>query len=115
MSPSTIPIPRHPSDGPRSGHLILAILVAAASVLALAYLLSFPSTSSSSRVVSSMAPPMEDGCCKGLEGLELWGPVVNWSSDHRLPSAAACCASYKAMCNHGDYRCDSWVFYRDKT
>ncbi|KAF0918527.1 hypothetical protein E2562_024788 [Oryza meyeriana var. granulata] len=49
-----------------------------------------------------MAPPTEDSCCRGLEGLELWGPAVNWGSDHRLPSAATCCASCKAMCNHED-------------
>ncbi|KAF0888110.1 hypothetical protein E2562_010813 [Oryza meyeriana var. granulata] len=107
MPPSTVPFPHRPSDGPHGGRLILAILIAAVSVLALAYLLSFPSACSSSRVVSSMAPPMEDGCCRGLEGLKLWGPAVNRGSSHHLPSAAACCSSCKPMCNHRDCRCDS--------
>jgi hypothetical protein len=56
-------------------------------------------------------------CCRGVEGLELWGPAVKWGSDHRLPSAAACCASCKAMCPHpedGSCRCDSWVFCGDE-
>ncbi|NP_001392911.1 uncharacterized protein LOC100276268 isoform 2 [Zea mays] len=52
-----------------------------------------------------------------MEGLELWGPAVKWGSDHRLPSAAACCAACKAMCPHpkdGACRCDSWVFCGDE-
>ncbi|KAL5210096.1 hypothetical protein ABZP36_005719 [Zizania latifolia] len=113
MPLSTLPLPRRTSDGRRRGLLVLVILIAAASAIALAYF-SFPSAARGPLTTASSMAPTEAGCCRGLEGLELWGPAVNWGSDHLLPSSAACCASCKAMCNHGDCRCDSWVFCGDK-
>ena len=116
MPPSAVPFSRRPSDGPRGARPILVVILiaAAATLLALAYS-SFPSASRATTASSSMAvAPTDDGCCRGLEGRELWGPAVKWGSDHRLLSAAACCESCKAMCKANDCRCDSWVFCGDK-
>jgi hypothetical protein len=108
------PLTRRPSDARRRGCLVLSlvIFVAVSAVVALAYL-SFPSAGRT----SPLAVRTEADCCRGMEGLELWGPAVKWGSDHRLPSAVACCAACKAMCPHpknGACRCDSWVFCGDE-
>uniref|UniRef100_A0A0A9ALG3 Uncharacterized protein n=1 Tax=Arundo donax TaxID=35708 RepID=A0A0A9ALG3_ARUDO len=113
--PPTPPLTRRPSDARRRGRLLLFIivLIAAAAAAGLAYLsVSFTAPPSGSSMVLA-----EADCCRGIEGLEIWGRAVKWGSDHRLPSAAACCASCKAMCPHpedGACRCDSWVFCGDK-
>ncbi|GJN29990.1 hypothetical protein PR202_gb18262 [Eleusine coracana subsp. coracana] len=104
------PFTRRPSDARRRGRLLIILLIIIVLVAAAAYL-SFPTAAGPSMVRA------EADCCRGVEGLELWGPAVKWGSDHRLPSAAACCASCKAMCPHpedGSCRCDSWVFCGDK-
>lgn len=108
------PLTRRPSDARRRGRLVLSLVVfvAVSAAAALAYL-SFPSAGRT----SPPAVRTEADCCRGMEGLELWGPAVKWGSDHRLPSAAACCAACKAMCPHpkdGACRCDSWVFCGDE-
>jgi hypothetical protein len=108
-----LPLPRRPSDSRRRGRLLLFLIVLVSAAAALAYL-SCPS--------SALTPPRpavraDADCCRGTQGLELWGPAVKWGSNHRLPSAAACCASCKAMCPHaedGACRCNSWVFCGDE-
>jgi len=112
------PLTRRPSDARRRGRLVLSlvVLVAVSAAAALAYL-SFPSAGRTSPPAAFSAVRAEADCCRGMEGLELWGPAVKWGSDHRLPSAAACCAACKAMCPHpedGACRCDSWVFCGDE-
>ncbi|KAI3787530.1 hypothetical protein L1987_42065 [Smallanthus sonchifolius] len=54
----------------------------------------------------------DGGCCRGIEGFELWGAVVKWGSDFKLNSSTECCNACKAMCNgkEGPCLCDSWVF-----
>ncbi|CAN6308379.1 unnamed protein product [Urochloa humidicola] len=113
-APTTLPLARRPSDARRRGRLLLflIVLVAVSAAAALAYL-SFPSAAPTPHP----AAQADADCCRGVEGLELWGPAVKWGSNHRLPSAAACCASCKAMCPHpedGACRCDSWVFCGDE-
>jgi hypothetical protein len=114
----TPPLTRRPSDARRRGRLLpfLIILVAVSAAAALAYL-SFPSSAPTPPLPPSSTVRADADCCRGVEGLELWGPAVKWGSNHRLPSAAACCASCKAMCPHpedGACRCDSWVFCGDE-
>ncbi|XP_037433375.1 uncharacterized protein LOC119300542 [Triticum dicoccoides] len=108
MPPPTLPLPLpaalrggRPSDARRRGRLATLALALALAALALAAYLSSPGA----------ARPLAaaDSLCGGIQGLELWGPAVNWGSNHRLPSAAACCASCKAH-----RRCDSWVFCGDR-
>ncbi|KAJ4827723.1 hypothetical protein Tsubulata_046767 [Turnera subulata] len=52
------------------------------------------------------------GCCRGIEGLELWGAAVKWGSEFKFNSSVECCQACKAMCtgNDGPCLCDSWVF-----
>lgn len=56
------------------------------------------------------------GCCKGIEKLELWGPVVKWGADFKFNSSEECCKACKAMCTvkDGPCLCDSWVFCGNK-
>lgn len=117
-APPTLPLTRRPSDARRRGRLLLFLitLVAVSAAAALAYL-SFPSAAPTPPPAPSSTVRADADCCRGMEGLELWGPAVKWGSNHRLPSAAACCASCKAMCPHpegGACRCDSWVFCGDE-
>ncbi|PUZ43327.1 hypothetical protein GQ55_9G652500 [Panicum hallii var. hallii] len=114
----TLPFPRRLSDARRRGrlHLFLIVLVAVSAAAALAYL-SFPSAAPTPPPAASSTVRADADCCRGIQGLELWGPAVKWGSNHRLPSAAACCASCKAMCPHaedGACRCNSWVFCGDE-
>lgn len=53
-----------------------------------------------------------DGCCRGIENLELWGPAVKWGADFKLNSSEECCKACKAMCspNSEACLCDTWVF-----
>ncbi|VFR02191.1 unnamed protein product [Cuscuta campestris] len=54
-----------------------------------------------------------EGCCRGVENLELWGPAVNWGADFKLNSSAECCRACRAMCSSGESGpclCDTWVF-----
>ncbi|KAJ8768398.1 hypothetical protein K2173_021551 [Erythroxylum novogranatense] len=53
-----------------------------------------------------------DGCCRGIEGLELWGAAVKWGSDFKFNSSKECCEACKAMCtgSDGPCLCDTWVF-----
>lgn len=53
-----------------------------------------------------------DGCCRGIENLELWGAAVKWGADYKLNSSEECCQACKAMCsgNYGACLCDTWVF-----
>ncbi|CAL4928549.1 unnamed protein product [Urochloa decumbens] len=116
--PPNLPLTRRPSDARRRGRLLLflIVLVAVSAAAALAYL-SFPSAAPTPPPAASSTVQADANCCRGVEGLELWGPAVKWGSNHRLPSAAACCASCKAMCPHpegGACRCDSWVFCGDE-
>ena len=37
-----------------------------------------------------------DRCCRGIENLELWGPVVNL--DFKFNSSKECCRACKEMC-----------------
>ncbi|KAG2544252.1 uncharacterized protein LOC120689519 [Panicum virgatum] len=115
---ATLPLPRRPSDSRRRGRLLLflIVLVAVSAAAALAYL-SFPSAALTPPPAASSTVRADADCCRGIQGLELWGPAVKWGSNHRLPSAAACCASCKAMCPHaedGACRCNSWVFCGDE-
>ncbi|MBC2899657.1 hypothetical protein CFC21_112476 [Triticum aestivum] len=109
MPPSALPLPLpaalrggRPSDARRRGRLATLALALLLAALALAAYLSSPGAA---RALAAAA----DGRCGGIQGLELWGPAVNWGSNHRLPSAAACCASCRAH-----RRCDSWVFCGDR-
>ena len=112
LSPSPYPAAHPTPESRRRGRLLLFLIVLVSAAAALAYL-SFP---------SALTPPRpavraDADCCGGTQGLELWGPAVKWGSNHRLPSAAACCASCKAMCLHaedGACRCNSWVFCGDE-
>ncbi|KAK6935075.1 Cyclophilin-type peptidyl-prolyl cis-trans isomerase domain [Dillenia turbinata] len=56
------------------------------------------------------------GCCRGIEGLELWGAAVKWGSDFKVNSSKECCEACKAMCsgNAGPCLCDTWVFCGNK-
>ncbi|XP_078155875.1 peptidyl-prolyl cis-trans isomerase [Carex rostrata] len=58
----------------------------------------------------------ESQCCRGVNGLELWGSATKWGSDHRLESAEACCRACKSACTGpGDQcLCNAWVFCGDK-
>ncbi|XP_020093667.1 uncharacterized protein LOC109713843 [Ananas comosus] len=57
-------------------------------------------------------------CCRGIEGLELWGAAVKWGSDHRFDSARGCCRACEAMCpaasSDRPCLCNSWVFCGDR-
>ncbi|CAM0871318.1 unnamed protein product [Alopecurus aequalis] len=111
MPPPTLPFPlRRPSDARRRGRLITITLTLALLLVAALVYLSFPKAAPGPRTAA--AEP--GGRCAGLPGVELWGPAVNWGTDHRTPSADACCAACKATCRDGDCRCDSWVFCGDK-
>lgn len=117
-APPTLPLSRRPSDARRRGRVLLFLIVTVAvfTAAALAYL-SFPSAAPTPSPSASSTVRADADCCRGIEGLELWGPAVKWGSNHRLPSAAACCASCKAMCPHPEddaCRCDSWVFCGDE-
>ncbi|KAL6847671.1 hypothetical protein ACP4OV_022459 [Aristida adscensionis] len=108
-----LPLTRRPPESRRRGRILLFLVaVAAAAAAALAYV----SLSPAAPQPPPAAARPEADCCRGIQGLELWGPAVKWGSEHRLPSAAACCASCKAMCPHPDdgaCRCDSWVYCGD--
>ncbi|XP_022756890.1 uncharacterized protein LOC111304540 [Durio zibethinus] len=54
----------------------------------------------------------ENGCCRGIEHLELWGDAVKWGSDFKVNSSQECCKACKEMCkdDDGPCLCDSWVF-----
>ncbi|KQK24187.1 uncharacterized protein LOC100821550 [Brachypodium distachyon] len=102
MAPPPLPLSlRRPSDARRRGPFITLTLVLLL-VAAVAYF-SFP------KAAREPLTTAEPGRCTGIQGVELWGPAVNWGSHHRLPSAAACCASCRATS-----ACDSWVFCGDK-
>lgn len=57
-----------------------------------------------------------DGCCGGVEHLELWGDAMKWGSDFKLNSSEECCRACKEMCegDDGPCLCDSWVFCGNK-
>ncbi|TYG44286.1 hypothetical protein ES288_D11G086300v1 [Gossypium darwinii] len=57
-----------------------------------------------------------DGCCGGVEHLELWGDAMKWGSDFKLNSSEECCRACKEMCegDNGPCLCDSWVFCGNK-
>ncbi|KAK5783357.1 Peptidyl-prolyl cis-trans isomerase cyp8 [Gossypium arboreum] len=57
-----------------------------------------------------------DGCCRGVEHLELWGDAMKWGSDFKLNSSEECCRACKEMCegDDGPCLCDSWVFCGNK-
>ncbi|CAH9120113.1 unnamed protein product [Cuscuta europaea] len=57
-----------------------------------------------------------DGCCKGIENLELWGPAVKWGAEFKFNSSADCCKACRSMCsgNSGPCLCDTWVFCGNK-
>ncbi|KAL4363349.1 hypothetical protein GQ457_04G032870 [Hibiscus cannabinus] len=65
---------------------------------------------------SSDSNEEENGCCRGIEHLELWGDAVKWGSDFKLNSSKECCEACKEMCKGDDAPClcDSWVFCGDK-
>ena len=54
----------------------------------------------------------ENGCCRGIEHLELWGDAVKWGSEFKVNSSDECCKACKEMCkgDDGPCLCDSWVF-----
>ncbi|XVE74141.1 hypothetical protein DITRI_Ditri11bG0175100 [Diplodiscus trichospermus] len=54
----------------------------------------------------------ENGCCRGIEHLELWGDAVNWGSEFKVNSSEECCKGCKEMCkgDDGPCLCDSCVF-----
>ncbi|XP_076916827.1 uncharacterized protein LOC143576674 [Bidens hawaiensis] len=58
-----------------------------------------------------------DGCCQGLEGVQLWGHDVN-GNPLRFDSANDCCKACIATCHNnghsGPCLCDSWSFCGDK-
>ncbi|KAK8560830.1 hypothetical protein V6N13_026265 [Hibiscus sabdariffa] len=58
----------------------------------------------------------KDGCCGGIENLELWGPAVKWGSEFKFNSSVECCQACKTMCsgNDGPCLCDTWVFCGNK-
>ncbi|CAH9101374.1 unnamed protein product [Cuscuta epithymum] len=76
--------------------------------------------SSSARVESleeeSGAEEEGDGCCKGIDNLELWGPAVKWGAEFKFNSSADCCQACRSMCsgNSGPCLCDTWVFCGNK-
>ena len=82
LSPSPYPAAHPTPESRRRGRLLLFLIVLVSAAAALAYL-SFP---------SALTPPRpavraDADCCRGTQGLELWGPAVKWGSNHRLPSA----------------------------
>ncbi|KAL0317340.1 UNVERIFIED_CONTAM: hypothetical protein Sangu_2148300 [Sesamum angustifolium] len=56
------------------------------------------------------------GCCRGIQGLELWGAAVKWGTEFRFNSSEQCCKACKKMCTgkDGPCLCDSWVFCGNK-
>ncbi|KAI4311619.1 hypothetical protein MLD38_036501 [Melastoma candidum] len=56
------------------------------------------------------------GCCKGIEGLELWGAAVKWGTDFKFNRPEECCEACRKMCegDGGPCLCDSWVFCGDR-
>ncbi|KAJ4777658.1 Peptidyl-prolyl cis-trans isomerase-like 3 [Rhynchospora pubera] len=58
----------------------------------------------------------DSACCRGVDGLELWGSATKWGSEHKVESAEACCLACKAACTGpGDQcRCNAWVFCGNK-
>ncbi|XP_076912081.1 uncharacterized protein LOC143570282 [Bidens hawaiensis] len=55
---------------------------------------------------------VDGGCCRGIDGFELWGPAVKWGVDFKVNSSVECCMACKEMCDgiSGPCLCDSWVF-----
>ncbi|KAJ8900332.1 hypothetical protein K2173_024972 [Erythroxylum novogranatense] len=56
----------------------------------------------------------EEGCCEGVEHMELWGDAVKWGSNFKVNSSKDCCLACKGMCDDGHCLCNSWVFCGDK-
>ncbi|KAM0935497.1 putative cyclophilin-type peptidyl-prolyl cis-trans isomerase domain-containing protein [Dioscorea sansibarensis] len=58
----------------------------------------------------------EDECCRGVDGMELWGAAVKWGTDHKFNTSKECCLACKKMCERSDgpCLCDSWVFCGDR-
>ncbi|KAL0401792.1 UNVERIFIED_CONTAM: hypothetical protein Slati_4209100 [Sesamum latifolium] len=38
------------------------------------------------------------GCCRGIQGLELWGAAVKWGTEFKFNSSEQCCKACKKMC-----------------
>ncbi|XVF22861.1 hypothetical protein REPUB_Repub12eG0207700 [Reevesia pubescens] len=57
-----------------------------------------------------------NGCCRGIEHLELWGDAVKWGSEFKVNSSEECCKACKEMCkgDDGPCLCNSWVFCGNK-
>ncbi|XP_011094522.2 uncharacterized protein LOC105174192 [Sesamum indicum] len=55
-------------------------------------------------------------CCRGIQGLELWGAAVKWGTEFKFNSSEQCCKACKKMCTgkDGPCLCDSWVFCGNK-
>lgn len=53
-----------------------------------------------------------EGCCRGIQNLELWGAAVKWGSEFKFNNSEDCCNACKSMCTgkDGPCLCDTWVF-----
>lgn len=58
----------------------------------------------------------DEGCCRGMKSVELWGAAVKWGSEFKFNSSEECCKACKGMCSGSDgpCLCDSWVFCGDR-
>lgn len=104
-------------------HRLILPLVCFASCGLVYALLSAVLTNSGSRVSEfggvvedAVALQNDEGCCRGIENLELWGAAVKWGSEFKFNNSEACCNACKAMCsgNDGPCLCDTWVFCGDR-
>ncbi|XVF79712.1 hypothetical protein PTKIN_Ptkin15bG0011300 [Pterospermum kingtungense] len=74
------------------------------------------SVGSRTRLASDAKDEEENGCCRGIEHLELWGDAVKWGSEFKVNSSEECCKACQEMCSgdDGPCLCDSWVFCGDR-
>ncbi|GAA0153478.1 hypothetical protein LIER_37685 [Lithospermum erythrorhizon] len=56
-----------------------------------------------------------EGRCRGVERLELWGKAVKWGSEFKVNSPQECCKACQDMCNNGPCLCDTWVFCSNRS
>ncbi|KAJ0961639.1 hypothetical protein J5N97_001136 [Dioscorea zingiberensis] len=68
------------------------------------------------RSISALNAEEDEECCRGVDGMELWGAAVKWGTDHKFNTSKDCCLACKKMCERSDgpCLCDSWVFCGDR-
>ncbi|WRX10578.1 Cyclophilin-type peptidyl-prolyl cis-trans isomerase domain - like 7 [Theobroma cacao] len=114
---------RRQADSDFGRFTLLVLLIIAAVSCCMAYLsfsVAFKGSGNTNSVGSSERSRRSDeedreeenGCCRGIEHLELWGDAVKWGSEFKVNSSDECCNACKEMCkgDDGPCLCDSWVF-----